>query len=61
MTEFIFNRRVVDDQTIYVEAETLQEAWRKARAEETIQTADVNTRKVTLRRISEPPAQPGDA
>jgi hypothetical protein len=53
---FIFNRRLVDDQTIYVQANSKEEAWARARANECDQTGDARIVKVTLRLLKgEPP------
>lgn len=54
---YAFNRRTVEDQTLYVEAKTIDEAWRKARSGAGVDTLDVVTLKVTLRRL---PAEDGD-
>lgn len=53
MTEYIFNRRVVSDQTIYVMANSLAEAWRKARDEDAHDTSDEAVRRVTIRRLTD--------
>jgi hypothetical protein len=47
---YAFNRRLVDDQAIFVRADSLAEAWRKARGEDLDDTGDTRTVKVTLRR-----------
>lgn len=48
-----FNRRVVDDQTIWVEADTLQEARAKADRDEADHTDDPRRVSRTLRRLPE--------
>lgn len=55
---FAFNRRTVDDQTIYVRATSLRQAKQKARAGECFDASDVEVRRTTLRRL---PDQDRDA
>ena len=55
---FAFNRRTVEDQTIYVHAASLSDAWRKARAGDCFDTADADVQRINLRRL---PAEDGDA
>ncbi len=56
MATWTFNRRTVEDQEIYVEAETLAEAWRRARSDSADDTTDVRVLKVTLRRLTPTPS-----
>jgi hypothetical protein len=52
---FIFNRRTVEDQRIYVLAASRKEAEAKARADEAEDTDDVEIRKSTYRFLEETP------
>lgn len=45
-----FNRRSVVDQIVYVRAETLDEAWVKARTDDVEDATDMAVGKTTLRR-----------
>jgi hypothetical protein len=48
-----FTRRTVEDRIIFVRAKTLQEAWRKARADEGEGTSDAEVVRSTYRRSPE--------
>ncbi len=52
MALYAFNRRTTEDQIIYVRAYSLEEAWRKARADEAEDTSDTEqVGRSTLRRL----------
>lgn len=53
MKLWAFNRRTVDDQTVYVEADTVEQAERMVRAGVSTVTGDCKTRLMTLRRLPE--------
>lgn len=53
LTTWVFNRRVVEDQEIYVKAETREEAWARVRAETCDDTSDPSVVKTTYRYLRE--------
>jgi len=48
---YAFNRRTVDDQTVYVRATSLAQARAKALAGNCLDTSDCRTKSTTFRRL----------
>lgn len=52
---FAFNRRVVENQTVYVRARSLAEAWRRVRSDEGDNTDDATIISRTYRKLKDHP------
>lgn len=51
---FAFNRRTIEDRTLYVRASSLKEARAKARNDDAFETSDCKVRSATYRLINDP-------